>query len=61
MNKGIHLRLSDELEDFIIRTADDNGLNKSAFTRAILIKAIKEYYPSYPTYSSVKGWFCGYF
>jgi len=48
MNKGIHLRLSDELEDFIIRTADDNGLNKSAFTRAILIKAIKEYYPSYP-------------
>lgn len=48
MNKGIHLRLSAELEDFIIKTADDNGLNKSAFTRTILIKAIKEYYPSYP-------------
>ena len=48
MTKGIHLKMTDELEDFIIKTADDNGLCKSSFIRALIIKAIKDNYPSYP-------------
>jgi hypothetical protein len=37
------------------------GMKKNRLWELLEQMSLRETYPSYPTYSSVKGWFCGYF